>query len=306
MLFWVRGDNGDAVALTEEEVVALGYELHLAPPIAGFVYNEVAFSRLPLVEAPDIIEPGVLPERAKMVLYGGQKKRKSYLALDMAHHISEGKDWIGLKVNQARTLYLQAEVSHATLRSRIIYPRAGCFVGTIGSLKLDTSRGAELLCEVLEAVTPKVLILDPLYKFVRYGNMNDEEKIQVVLDFIDEWVIEKYGCACVIIHHKNRSGGLRGSGRLLEWPDTVIEMERLQMSSKHWLKFEATRNVEELEKIDLVFNSETNGFDVGELTLKEKVCRALDGGIAIGQLKELFPDAREKTLVEYGRRWQSG
>jgi len=300
MIIWLNVD-GEVQPFSEDELAEMGVELGTPAPIGGFVYSEVAFKRLPLDFGPMLIGCGVLPEQSKMVVYGSKKARKSFLALQIAHHVALGKALFALPVSKVRVLYLQFEMSLATLQDRIVEPVEGCYIGTTMKFKLDHVAGQMLLDEVLTQVRPKLLILDPFYKLLG-GDVNDASQVQVVLDYIDECVIGVHKCSVVIMHHENKEGGLRGSGRLFEWPDTIARL--IKHTSGNTLKFEDMRNAEEVEDIRLSFDEGSKAFVSAEVPISVQMTNLLDEGVAPEELKEIFPEVKASTRRSIVKRWR--
>ena len=63
--------------------------------------------------SPEWLINGILPERALGVLYGPPDSYKSFVALDIALHVANGKPWHGRPVRQGNVLYVLGEGSTA-------------------------------------------------------------------------------------------------------------------------------------------------------------------------------------------------
>jgi hypothetical protein len=125
---------------------------------------------------------------------------------------------------------MQFELAEEVLQERfkstkLAYPNV--YVGTSFSIRLDSIQGQNMLKIAMDAVQPKVLILDPLYKIMD-GDENEGVDMKVIVNFLDEKVIEAYDCSVLLIHHAGKDMTKRGRGStVLEgWVDSLIEMKR--------------------------------------------------------------------------------
>ncbi len=228
--YWVWSeDDSERVWVDANELdPELLDKLRARPALGGFCYPADDFMDLPLSEVPYYIGGGWLPQQGKALFYAPAKMGKSYFALHLARCIGAGEDFLGLPVSQGRVLYLQFELGIKVLQDRMkstgqAYPEV--FVGTNFSLKLPN--GKKQLVDALDAVKPKVLILDPLYKALK-GDENLEADIMPILDMLDE-IIESYECSVIIIDHtgKDRERGARGSSVKEDWVDSYLEIRRI-------------------------------------------------------------------------------
>jgi hypothetical protein len=154
---------------------------------------------------------GLLGAAAKIVVFGPPGCGKSFLAWDMARHISRGLDWFGRRTRSGRCVYLAAE-GQAGLRTRhaawnlhhpaadpdpfaliptavdLLDPRADlpklrttldCFVGRFGGLEL--------------------LIIDTLAATFGGGDENGSDMAAYVANI--ERLCAPYGCASLIVTH---------------------------------------------------------------------------------------------------------
>lgn len=298
---WIR-DNGELRPISEEEIAALGVQLQIASPIEGFVYPNNSFIRLPLETGPYVIGNGVLPQQAKMVVYGAKKVKKSFLALQIARAVSEGEPLFGIPTRQTMVLYLQFEIALAELQRRMGGKQGYWYLGSTFKFKLDAGMYIESLRKMLDRVKPGLLILDPFYKILS-GDVNDAGDVQYILDMLDDVVVGEHQCAVIIIHHENRMGGLRGSGRLFEWPDTVARISGGK-DDRCTLAFEDMRNAVEVEDIKLVFNDENLEFEMAELPVSQQVYNLLDAGATMEELEGAELGVTRETLQRYVRRWR--
>jgi len=303
---WILTDEGEQLEITEKEFKELGLSLKLTPPVGALnLYRSSAFRRLPLDVGPQILGDGILPRACKLVVYGKEKTRKSFLSMQLCKCVGRGETFLGIDTTQGRSVYIQSELSAAAVQQRMKADWGDGFVANAYSLKLDERQGAKDFLDSVAEVNPDLVVIDPLYK-VLTGDLNDASAVQVVLDVLDE-AIEETGTSVVLVHHENREGKVQGSGRILQWPDGVLHMrKKTPESPKHRLVFEAMRHCVKTPKdIHLVFNDETCEFDVSdEKTLKERVFEWLDSGGEPEELEREFPEENGITLRGYRKNWR--
>ena len=246
---------------------------------------------------PQILGDGILPRACKLVVYGKEKTRKSFLSMQLCKCVGRGENFLGIETTKGRSMYLQSELSPAAVQMRMKVDWMDGYVCNVYSLKLDQKDGIKNFLDTVCEIGPDLVVIDPLYK-VLSGDLNDASAVQTVLDVLDE-AIECTGASIVVIHHENREGRIQGSGRILQWPDGILRMRKKDKDGPcHTLQFEAMRHCVQTPKdISLVFNNMTNGFDVSdEMSLKEKVVGYLEETGDVEGLKGRFPKENQVTL----------
>ena len=225
---WILNDKGERERVATAE---LDDEIYpkLWRPVGGFCFKAEDFKRVSLTTTPFYIQDW-LPKQGKAMFYASSKSGKSFLSIQMARCIGAGLPFLGMGTERGRVLYVQFELGAQVLQQRMINTGRNydnVFVGTSFSMKLDTKAGQDYLLKALEAIEPDVLILDPFYKIIS-GDESDSQDVGVILDFIDNNIIDMFGCSVVIIHHsgKDKSKGSRGSSVLGDWVDSAIEVKR--------------------------------------------------------------------------------
>jgi RecA-family ATPase len=202
---------------------------------------------------PHIIGRGVLPVKGKMIIFGDPKTNKSYVALNIGLALARGKNIFDatcrsgavlLPVSEPYSvLYVEQEIGEDGLRERLKTMTAECgevpfYIKTRDlDLRMDTRQGREAIHAEIEAVRPKVIILDPLAKF-HLSDENSAQQMSAVMRVGDHW-IEEFDIALIYIHHAgketafvSRKGGqrLRGSSALFGDADALVEVIRKSAS----------------------------------------------------------------------------
>ncbi len=204
-----------------------------APRLLQFVQA----SHLPNWEPPRELIEGILTESAMSVIYGDSNTGKSFLVLDMAAHISVGRDWFGRRVQQGAVLYLAAESPRSIAdRSRALATKMGCQLDhlfiTQSSIDLyDPDGDALAAVETVRAIEKrygcriKLIVVDTLARAMAGGDENKTQDMGQLVKHID--LIKLASDAHIaIIHHtgKDATKGSRGSSALRAATDTEIEV----------------------------------------------------------------------------------
>jgi len=309
---WIKDpDTGEVEFLYYDDIVDPDVLKQLLQPKAGFCWPAEAFKRVPIVKAPFIVGDGVLPQRGRLIIYGQAKSGKSTLAMQLARCIGSGQPFLSLPTKEATVLYLQSEISEDMLQERLKqsgqdYPNV--YVGT-RDLKLDTKTGYELFLHALDEVRPGVLIVDPLYKLFT-GDENEGKDVRAILDKLDD-VIRAYGCSIVLIHHsgKDKDKGSRGSSVLNDWPDAVLELQRLR-GKEHRCKLIARlmRHASPFDPIEIVLDN----FEFALADEEQRILSIIDNPISTKEIAEKLQCSRRtverklNSLISKGKIRRTG
>ena len=190
-----------------------------------------------------LIGQGVLAEGSKAILFGNPKLGKSVLVQQIGFCVASGQDWLGIPTQPAPVLYIQAEIHPSLFRDRMLktWNMAYNFqhqfeyntATAIPTPKLDTVDGMKLFRTALFKYKPRLLIIDPLYRFATL----DMEHLQKVVDNIDRLIYE-FNLTVIVVHHPrktqtdqagsavNRGGEELWGSRILEWYfDSIIYLQ---------------------------------------------------------------------------------
>ncbi len=174
---------------------------------------------------------GVLPAEGLAALFGASGSGKSFLALDMAAAIAEGREWFGHRVTQAPVIYAALE-GEAGFRLRVAAWEA--------AHGRDLPTGMHLLMQPfrltdpddvrdLSAVVPPgaVLILDTLNRAAPMADENASKDMGQILDAAKR-LQAAFGGLVLLVHHsgKDLARGMRGHSSLHAALDAAIEVNR--------------------------------------------------------------------------------
>lgn len=177
---------------------------------------------------------GVLPALGLSSVYGASSSGKSFLALDMAAAIAEGRDWFGYRVNAAPVVYCALE-GEAGFRLRVeaweqanrrTLPNGLRLV--LQPFKLTEPQDVEdMAAAVCGAGNGAVTILDTLNRAAPEADENASADMGRILEAAKE-LQRLTGGLVVAVHHsgKDATKGLRGHSSLFAALDAAVEVTR--------------------------------------------------------------------------------
>lgn len=193
--------------------------------------------------APPLID-GILRRGHKMLLSGPSKAGKSFLLLQLAIAIAEGRDWLGWPITGAgRVLYINLELDRPSCLRRIadVYAAREWEPEHLANLDVWHLRGQAV---PLDELAPKLIrralkqhyaavIIDPIYKVLT----GDESAADDMARFCNQFdrICLKLESAVIYCHHhsKGDQAGKRsrdrssGSGVFARDPDAILDLLEL-------------------------------------------------------------------------------
>jgi len=196
---------------------------------------------------------GLWTDQAVGILGGEPKCCKSFLALDIAVSVASGRPCLRQfpVLQSGPVLLFPAEDSLPVVRQRLegICLAAGTTlesvplqVITAPSLRLDLPADRQRLAATVQALEPKLLILDPLIR-LHERDENDASQMAPLLSGLRQ-LQRRFQLAVLVVHHAKKEGhrlrpgqALRGSSELHGWGDSNLylrrQRERLSLSTEH-------------------------------------------------------------------------
>lgn len=157
-----------------------------------------------------VIEPNILPEGAWMILWGEEETFKSWLVLELAWAVSQGKPWLQYPTRKHNVLLINTELPKPLYHQRAVQMGLtrqavpdNIFIVTDLSIKLDTDAGEAQLATWVSQSQPGLVIIDNLYRTFQ-GNMNSGQEVNRFLDTISH-IRERWGSAFVFVHHSRKT-----------------------------------------------------------------------------------------------------
>lgn len=196
----------------------------------------------------DELISGILRKGHKLLLAGPSKAGKSFLLLELALAVLEGKDWLGWRCKKGKVLYVNLELDPASCTHRLLTldDVLGCSPAERKGLDLWNLRG---LAAPLNVLAPKLIrraikykydlvILDPIYK-VLTGSENEAADMAAFCNEFDK-ICRELGAAVVYCHHHSKGeqgqkasrDRASGSGVFARDPDAIIDLIELQISDE--------------------------------------------------------------------------
>lgn len=197
-------------------------------------------------DMPKLADPlieGILRKGHKMLIAGPSKAGKSFLQIELAIAIAEGRRWLGRRCRQGRVLYVNLELDRASClhRFRDAYQALGWPPEGVRNIDIWNLRGKAVQ---MDQLTPKLIrraqkkdymaiIIDPIYKVIT-GDENSAEQMAKFCNQFDK-ICAELGCATIYCHHhsKGSQGGKKsmdrasGSGVFARDPDAQLDMIEL-------------------------------------------------------------------------------
>ncbi|NGM45163.1 AAA family ATPase [Rhodobacter sp. SGA-6-6] len=199
-------------------------------------------SALPLVLKGRYLVKGVLDRRAVSVIYGPPNVGKSFLALDLALHLSAGADrWFGhrLAKEAGPALYIAAEgddgFAARVHAARAVHPdlvnramQAGMQVLPLAVSLCDEDEVEAVIAMVGEIMDrpPSLIVVDTLNKSLGPGRDENSGSDMAAFAAACRKLQRAIGAHVMVIHHsgKDASRGMRGHSSLLGDVDTAISI----------------------------------------------------------------------------------
>ena len=219
-------------------------------------------SVLPVLRAQDLeastpeqhwLIEGLWAREAVGIVGGEPKCCKSFLALDVAVAVASGAACLRhFPVAQTgRVLLFAAEDGPSIVRSRlegicrtasVSFEGLDVHVITAPSLRLDLKEDQVRLRETVEALQPRLLVLDPFVRLHRIDE-NAASDVAPMLGYL-RGLQRRFRIAVLLVHHARKAAGgaragqaLRGSSELHAWGDSNLYLrpkgDALRLTIEH-------------------------------------------------------------------------
>lgn len=190
--------------------------------------------------APEWVIKGVLPRAELGILYGASGSGKSFIALDLALAVAQGKKWRGRKVRQGRVAYIVAEGSGG-MASRLKAYADFNFIEEVEGFALLAAAPDFLekddmkeLAKSLRAMGGADLIVVDTFAQVTPGaNENAGEDMSKALGNA-KILCKATGALILFVHHsgKDQSRGARGWSGIRAAADVELEVVRHETGAR--------------------------------------------------------------------------
>jgi hypothetical protein len=236
-----------------------------------------------------------LPMCGHSLLVAKPKVGKSTLARCLALAVARGDDFLGCHTAQGAVFYLALEEKRAEVRRHF---RAMGANGNDPIFVFCATSPADGLLQLREAMVdekPVLVIVDPLFRFVRMKDGNDYAAVTNALEPLHALARET-GAHVMAVHHMgkgDRQGGdsVLGSTALFAAVDTLLMMKR---NEKYRTLSSIQRYGTDLEEITLQYDEQTRTVSAG-VTRSEADER--EAAVAIIEFLKTQPEPVEEATI---------
>jgi RecA-family ATPase len=200
---------------------------------------------------PQLIE-GIVRIGHKMLISGSSKAGKSFLLIELAIALAEGRKWLGFQCKKTKVFYVNLEIAEKSLGNRIdeIHLALGVEPKYEQDFVVWSLRGSSM---PLDKLAPKIIrkvankgyeaiIIDPIYKVIT-GDENNATQMSSFTALFDK-ISKETGCTIIYSHHhsKGAQGFKRamdrasGSGVFARDPDAQLDMIQLETDEDFMLQ----------------------------------------------------------------------
>lgn len=190
----------------------------------------------------------IMPAKDVIAIYGPPGAGKSFMALDMAVHIAEGRDWMGYRTKPAHVVYVVLEAANG-------------FSGRLNAWQVHNGRelpekfsviahapfafsSPKDIADLIESIRAVVgddhgglvVFIDTLARAMGTYEENDNGDMGRVIQAADV-ISSTLACTVGLVAHpgKDSAKGLRGGSALLGGLDTVIQLTKDADGLRTWL-----------------------------------------------------------------------
>lgn len=220
----------------------------------------LTLSELIQLPAPEWLVDGMMPRHGFNVLYGQPGQGKSFIAMDMALHIAQGRDWWGKPVRAGQVIYVAAE-GYYSLAERVrawceywnCEPPENCIVIPEAINLLSGKQGVEkflLECvgalkgpepvldgwgeptgDVIEPLPLELIVIDTLSRCMLGADENSAQDVGKAVAWLDAMrdPANELNASVLVVHHAGKGSAMeRGSSVLRGAADCSMHVGQLK------------------------------------------------------------------------------
>jgi hypothetical protein len=172
---------------------------------------------------------GILPESSVMLLAAAPGSGKSTILYNWALHVATGKDWSNRRCKQGKVLVIQCDepVVDAAEKLQIIgYDDDTLDNGMIDFIDRWRFSNIPQLLSYVQRHHPQLIMIDSLTSCLAGMDVDliRSDAGNCIYELRD--IANQYGCSIVILHHLNKSGGIRDSSSFEANVSEVVKLYR--------------------------------------------------------------------------------
>lgn len=245
-------------------------------------------------EKLDFLVGELLPTGGFCILNGKPKAGKSTLARVLALAVARGDEWLGLQTHQGPVLYLGLEEKRAEVRKH--FAAMGATADPVYVFIAPSPEDGLLQLRSAAAFyKPVLIIVDPIFRFVRVKDGNDYAQMTAALEPIMT-LARDTGATVLGVHHLgkgDRSGGdaILGSTAIFGSVDSALFLKR---SDRYRTLSSQQRYGTDLEEITLTLDPDTHLVTAGLPRLEADISHAMT--LILDFLRTLSSPTDAKTI----------
>ncbi len=172
---------------------------------------------------------GILPESSVMLLAAAPGSGKSTLLYNWVLSVATGQDWSNRRCKQGNALIIQCDepVVDAAEKLQIIgYGEADLPPGTVNFIERWRFSNIPQLLSYVKRYRPQIIMIDSLTACLAGMDVDliRSDAGNCIYELRD--IANQYGCSIVILHHLNKSGGIRDSSSFEANVSEVVKLYR--------------------------------------------------------------------------------
>jgi hypothetical protein len=172
---------------------------------------------------------GILPESSVMLLAAAPGSGKSTILYNWALHVATGKDWSNRRCKKGKVLVIQCDepVVDAAEKLQIIgYDDEELANGQIDFIDRWRFNNIPQLLSYVQRHHPQLIMIDSLTSCLAGMDVDliRSDAGNCIYELRD--IANQYGCSIVILHHLNKSGGIRDSSSFEANVSEVVKLYR--------------------------------------------------------------------------------
>jgi hypothetical protein len=172
---------------------------------------------------------GILPESSVMLLAAAPGSGKSTIVYNWALHVATGKDWSNRRCKKGKVLIIQCDepVVDAAEKLQIIgYDDDALSNGQIDFIDRWRFSNIPQLLSYVQRHQPQLIMIDSLTSCLAGMDVDliRSDAGNCIYELRD--IANQYGCSIVILHHLNKSGGIRDSSSFEANVSEVVKLYR--------------------------------------------------------------------------------
>lgn len=205
-----------------------------------------------------------LPSGGLSIMAAKPKAGKSTTARCLALAVAQGKDWLGFRTHQGPVFYLALEEKRAEVRRHFEAMGATGDDPLYVFIEPSPADGLAQLRKAAEMHKPVLIVVDPLFRFVRVKDGNDYAQVTQALEPLLT-LARQTGSHVLLVHHSSKKGsgdgdGILGSTAIFGSVDTALLLKR---SEKYRTLSSIQRYGEDLEEVTLTLDPDTRMVSAG-------------------------------------------